>query len=71
MQIFGNCQFRCVHCTQIDFQLINARKEATIQVDREFQALSEYLLTFPKDYCSSHDPPKILIEKMERKMTVW
>jgi hypothetical protein len=42
-----------------------------MQVDGQFQALSEYLLTFPRGYCSSHDPSKILIGKMVRKTSVW
>jgi hypothetical protein len=42
-----------------------------MQDDGEFQALSEYLLTFPKGYFSSYDPPKILIEKMKTKTSVW
>ncbi len=50
---------------------MNVRKQVNIQSDREFQVLSEYLLTFPKDNYSSHDPSKVLIERMARRTSDW
>ena len=42
-------------------------KQVNIQGDREFQGLSEYLLTFRKDYHLRYDSPKILTKKMVKK----
>jgi hypothetical protein len=50
---------------------MNRRKQVNIQGDREFQALSEYLLTFRKGYYLSYDPSKILTEQMVRTTAVW
>ena len=46
-------------------------KQVNIQGDREFQGLSEYLLTFRKDYHLRYDSPKILTKKMVKKKEVW
>ncbi len=37
-----------LHCTQSIFQKINASQDLNTKGDREFQALSEYIITFLK-----------------------
>ena len=38
----------CLHCTQSIFQQINVSQDLNTQGDREFRALSEYIITFLK-----------------------
>ena len=38
----------CLHCIQNIFQQINASQDLNTQDDREFWALSEYIITFLK-----------------------
>ncbi len=38
----------CLHCTESIFQQGNASQDLNTQGDREFQALSEYIITFLK-----------------------
>ncbi len=49
---FEHCQYGwgCLHCTQNIFQQINASQDLNTQGDREFRALSEYIITFLKIY---------------------
>jgi hypothetical protein len=47
---FEHCQYGwgCLHYTQNIFQQINASQDLNTQGDREFRALSEYILGWPK-----------------------
>jgi hypothetical protein len=49
---FEHCQYGwgCLHYTQNIFQQINASQDLNTQGDREFRALSEYIITFFKIY---------------------
>ncbi len=50
MEFVGIWGRGCLHCTQSIFQQINASQYLNTQGDREFQALSEYIITFLKMY---------------------
>ena len=47
-RIFVLVTWENLRCTQIIFQEIKAREQINIQGDREFQALSEYIIAFEK-----------------------
>ena len=46
IQIFVFVDSEYIHCTQIFFQCINARKKINVWGDREFHALSESVIAF-------------------------
>ena len=48
MEFVGIWERGYLHCTQNIFQQINASQNLNTQGDREFRALSEYIITFLK-----------------------
>jgi hypothetical protein len=48
MEFVEICGRGCLHCTQNIFQQLNVSQDLNTQGDREFQALSEYIITFLK-----------------------
>ena len=69
MQFVGLWGWGCLHCTRNIFQQINASQDLNTQSDREFQALSEYIITFLEGYFYSDEKFKKLVD--ETKSSLW